>query len=168
MILVSLCRCLCPINWSQVLNRSWRCSWSSADRRCSNYIWVIDNFIAYQGASYIRDLTVHVIICFENLELCHMLIIYIYATKMASIKSPTWVKSFPLHLVACYFLRLCNPFWCRMVLSIREYAFVFIILFHTVMTWDIQNQIKVKKLLRVEPVCNDHLYNKIYYLWSIR
>ena len=22
-------------------------SWSSADRRCSNYIWVIDNFIAY-------------------------------------------------------------------------------------------------------------------------
>ena len=58
MILVSLCRCLCPINWSQVLSRSWRCSWSSADRRCSNYIWVIDNFIAYQGASYIRDLTV--------------------------------------------------------------------------------------------------------------
>ena len=25
----------------------WRCSWSSADRRCSNYIWVINNFIAY-------------------------------------------------------------------------------------------------------------------------
>ena len=58
MILVSCCRCLCPINWSQVLSRSWRCSWSSADRRCSNYIWVIDNIIAYQGASYIRDLTV--------------------------------------------------------------------------------------------------------------
>ena len=34
--------------------REWRCSWSSADRRCSNYIWVINNFIAYQGASYIR------------------------------------------------------------------------------------------------------------------
>ena len=58
MILVSCCRCLCPINWSQVLSRSWRCSWSSADRRCSNYIWVIDKFIAYEGASYIRDLTV--------------------------------------------------------------------------------------------------------------
>ena len=27
--------------------REWRCSWSSADRRCSNYIWVIDNSIAY-------------------------------------------------------------------------------------------------------------------------
>ena len=25
----------------------WRCSWNSADRRCSNYIWVIDNFIAF-------------------------------------------------------------------------------------------------------------------------
>ena len=36
----------------------WRCSWSSADRRCSNYIWVLNNFIAYQGATYIRDLTV--------------------------------------------------------------------------------------------------------------
>ena len=26
--------------------REWRCSWSSADRRCSNYLWVITNFIA--------------------------------------------------------------------------------------------------------------------------
>ena len=41
-----------------MLSREWRCSWSSADRRCSNYIWVIDNFIAYYGTTYIRDLTV--------------------------------------------------------------------------------------------------------------
>ena len=33
----------------------WRCSWSSADRRCSNYIWVIINLIS---VPYIRDLTV--------------------------------------------------------------------------------------------------------------
>ena len=26
--------------------REWRCSWSSADRRCSNYIWVIGEFNA--------------------------------------------------------------------------------------------------------------------------
>ena len=58
MFLVSSCSCFCPIQWSQVLSREWRCSWSSADRRCSNYIWVIDNYIAYWGASYIRDLTV--------------------------------------------------------------------------------------------------------------
>ena len=59
MFLVSSCSSLCPIQWNQVLSREWRCSWSSADRRCSNYIWVIDNFIAYCGASYIRDLTVN-------------------------------------------------------------------------------------------------------------
>ena len=49
MLLVSSCSCFCPIHWSQVLSREWR---------CSNYIWVIDNFVAYKGASYIRDLTV--------------------------------------------------------------------------------------------------------------
>ena len=56
---VSSCSCLSPIRLSQVLSREWRCSRSSADRRCSNYIWVIDNFIAYLGAAYIRDLTVY-------------------------------------------------------------------------------------------------------------
>ena len=30
-----LCDCLCRIPWSQMLSREWRCSWSSADRRCS-------------------------------------------------------------------------------------------------------------------------------------
>ena len=58
MILISSCICLCSIHWSQVLSREWRCSWSSADRRCSNYIWVINNFIAYSAAAYIRGLTV--------------------------------------------------------------------------------------------------------------
>ena len=41
-----------------MLNREWICSWSSADRRCSNYIWVINNFISHWGATYIRALTV--------------------------------------------------------------------------------------------------------------
>ena len=27
-----------------MLSQEWRCSWSSADRRCSNYTWVINNF----------------------------------------------------------------------------------------------------------------------------
>ena len=26
-----------------ILSREWRCSWSNADRRCSNYIWMIRN-----------------------------------------------------------------------------------------------------------------------------
>ena len=45
MFLVSLRSCLRSIHWSQVLSWEWRCSWSSADRRCSNYIWVINNYI---------------------------------------------------------------------------------------------------------------------------
>ena len=44
---LSSCSCLCPIHWSQMLSQVWRCSWSSADRRCSNYIWEINKFIAY-------------------------------------------------------------------------------------------------------------------------
>ena len=59
MLLVSSCSCLHPIRWSQVLSWEWRCSWSSADRRCSNFIWVINNSIAYKSAAYIRDLTVY-------------------------------------------------------------------------------------------------------------
>ena len=58
MFLVSSCSCFCLIYWSHVLSREWRCSWSSADRRCSNYMWVINKFIAYQGVAYIRGLTV--------------------------------------------------------------------------------------------------------------
>ena len=54
MFVVSSCSWLCPIHWSHVFSREWRCSWSSADRRCSNYIWVINNFIGYKGAPYIR------------------------------------------------------------------------------------------------------------------
>ena len=56
---------------NQVLSGKWRCSWSSADRRCSNYIWVIDNLIAYWRASYIRGLVVikDTNICVNNLFL---------------------------------------------------------------------------------------------------
>ena len=41
MFLISSCSCVCSIHWSKVLSREWRCRWSSTDRRCSNYIWVI-------------------------------------------------------------------------------------------------------------------------------
>ena len=56
--------CLCPIHWSQVLSRERRCSLSSVDRRCSNYIWVTSKFIAYWGAPCIRGLTVY---CISNI-----------------------------------------------------------------------------------------------------
>ena len=38
---------------SQVLSRE-RCSWSSADRRCSNYIWMISNLNAYNAVTNVR------------------------------------------------------------------------------------------------------------------
>ena len=49
----SPCSCLCPIHWSRLLSRKWRCSWSS-----SNYIWVINSFMTYWGAAYIRCLRI--------------------------------------------------------------------------------------------------------------
>ena len=58
MFLILSCSSHRQIHWSHVLSREWRCSWSSADRRCSNYIWMINNFGAYQGAPYFWGLTV--------------------------------------------------------------------------------------------------------------
>ena len=57
MFLVSSCSCLYAIYWDQVISRKWRCSWT---RRCSNCIWVSNNFNAYQGASHIRGFTVSI------------------------------------------------------------------------------------------------------------
>ena len=50
-------------NPSRVISREWRFSWSSADRRCSNYIWINSKFIAYWGVSYIRGWRYMSIIC---------------------------------------------------------------------------------------------------------
>ena len=61
--LVSSCSCLCPIRWSRVLSREWRCGWSSVDRRCSNCIWMIRQFYSEPG------------ICLIILQVQH---IYIY------------------------------------------------------------------------------------------
>ena len=71
MFLVPSCSWLCPIHWSQVWSRYWRCSWSSADRRLFNYICVINNFIAYLEAPYIRVLTLYALktICTETDDL---------------------------------------------------------------------------------------------------
>ena len=59
MFLVSACSCLCAIYWSQLLSRELICSWSNADRWCSNCIWMTNNLIAYWSAAYIRDLTAY-------------------------------------------------------------------------------------------------------------
>ena len=43
-----------------MLSWEWRCSWSSANRWYSNYIWVVNKFIADKGAPYIRDFTAYI------------------------------------------------------------------------------------------------------------
>ena len=68
MFLVSSHICLQSIHWSQVLSWERRCSWSSADRRCSNYIWIIIIFIAHKGATYIRCFTVDELTACQQLK----------------------------------------------------------------------------------------------------
>ena len=58
MLLVSSCSCLFLIFWSQVLSRERICRWSSAEMRCSNFLCVINNFVAYWGVTYIKGFTV--------------------------------------------------------------------------------------------------------------
>ena len=75
MFLFLSCNHLWPIYWSHVLSWEWRWSWSSADRRCSNYIGVINNLVVYKGAPYIRDFTVSwfAVITDDKLTLfCHV------------------------------------------------------------------------------------------------
>ena len=48
----------CPFHWSDALSREWRCSWSSADRRSSNCIWMMNKFMAYWGVAHIRGFVV--------------------------------------------------------------------------------------------------------------
>ena len=96
--------CLCPIYWSHVLSRKWRCSWSSADRRCSNYIWVINNLIAHKGASAIRDLTVglfKVSLVFHDLGIFWLIIHHLTKRPMDwSISQNLMVLWVPLHYSA--------------------------------------------------------------------
>ena len=56
LFLVLSCSCLCLMYWSHVLSRKWRCSWSSTNRWCANYIRVIKNCIAHWGASILEIL----------------------------------------------------------------------------------------------------------------
>ena len=57
MFLVLLCSCLCSIHWSQVLNREWRCNWSSASAAPSTSEWSTI-LLPTKGVAYITDLTI--------------------------------------------------------------------------------------------------------------
>ena len=97
--------------WSQVLewrclkHVEWRLSWSSADRRCSNFIWVISNFIANSGVTYIRGL----IVCY-NLLVVHWLSGHVHSSQ----QDRWWLTSFLWSgpVLCCY----------RLFLSVTEGA----------------------------------------------
>ena len=118
MFVASPCSCLCVIYWDQVLSQEWRCSWSSADRRCSNYIWVIDNFIAYQGASYIRDFTVILHIALQQFHMQNIHHTWIHKTHpIARFQGEPWdvYCEYFGEIWACYDLHCIlhsNSSWC--------------------------------------------------------
>ena len=133
MIFVSYRSCLCPIHWSQMLSREWRCSWSSADKRCSNYIWVNNSFIAFSCATYVRGLTVY-------------MYIYIYIPFMIwgtdSHLGGSWRQRFPMSfgtnnthtvwgdfLLVIYvhqFISSWNYIWCMLLLCYQEHEIAFL------------------------------------------
>ena len=61
MILFLSCSCLCPIHWRQVLSQEWRWSWSSADRLCCNYIWVINTCFCLLRCSFDSICFIHML-----------------------------------------------------------------------------------------------------------
>ena len=98
------CSCLCPIHWSQVWSREWRCGWSSADRRCSNYIWVINNFIVYWDVTYIRGLTVELPVDYHHV-MCHFHAVrYLHGEY---IKEEIWLWGKQTPGFVCF--TLCGP-----------------------------------------------------------
>ena len=122
-------------------SREWRCGWSSADRRCSNYIWVIDNFIAYLGATYIRGFTVYAVVfllhfctfcilCFGGCSCScssHSAFSYVLwrlcrtvSSSVCSCILPFVLVSIPLvfHLVGVGFF-IC-PCWCLLLFSFGQ------------------------------------------------
>ena len=117
MIIVSSCSCLCPMHWSQVVSREWRCSWSRADRRCSNYIWVISNFNADEGATYIRGLTVIQIqwkFLFALIQILMNRSLQIFAQDTTALW-PQHVKNWVLNCKKNKFLLNFNYVWKRII-----------------------------------------------------
>ena len=106
--LVSSCSCLCQVHWSQMLSREWRCSWNSAD----NYIWVINDFTAHEGAVYIRGLTVHkssayiYLILFLNSCYCFQTNVMMHRYLLLIVHIP-----YNLFLWLCCFPVLCKDSW---------------------------------------------------------
>ena len=125
MFLVFSCSCLRSIHWRQVLSWEWRCSWSSADRRCSNYIWVINNFIAYKGATYIRGFTVRTKTTHSNLPTadCHD---YSYDNTTGADKVERMTR-FGLQCAYCKYSWMHNISLSLFVICVEQYTVCYLI-----------------------------------------
>ena len=68
--IVSFCSCLSAIHRSLVLSQEWRCCSSSAGERCSNYNWVINNFIAFllDVLRYVSCETIYIVTSLMSLQ----------------------------------------------------------------------------------------------------
>ena len=73
------CSCIFPIHWNPLLSRELRCSWSSTDNRCSNYIWVMNKFIVCWSAFLSLGL--------NGLIWCIACVEYIYSHSFGSLDS---------------------------------------------------------------------------------
>ena len=113
MILVSSCMCLCPFYWSRMLSGEWRCSCSSADRRCSNYIWLINNLIAHWGASYIKGLMVEVHI----ITRIHEIPTHRIQTALNTLRPRQNGRHFPDGIFKCIFLN--ENIWIPLKISLE-------------------------------------------------
>ena len=100
----------CALFWSQVSNREWRYSRSSADRPCFNYIWVINNPIAYWDASYIRGFTVY---CFWEAYVIN-----------AAMFNTSWIL-IPFMMVMCVWIVFYRP-WQQVVFFAFDHGSIYI------------------------------------------
>ena len=96
MFLVLSGSCLCQIHWRQVWSQEWRCSRSSADRRCSNYIWVIKNLL-HNNVPLIIEVWQYVL----KVWILWRYIIWINSLKPSDIIRHQWIGSSLVQGMAC-------------------------------------------------------------------
>ena len=98
-------------------DREWRCSWSSADRRCSNCIWVISKFIVTKVRliqevwRYFANLRLYIELLhciYMYLPYSHILISHLVLSRLVSTRvvSSRLVLS---HLISSHF-KICTLF----------------------------------------------------------
>ena len=101
--------------------REWICSWNRTDRRCSNFIWVISKFIAYQGSSYIRGLTAHTNWTWILPSLwLHKILAHNHASSSASTVLTWWTSVSSIFPVCRFFLWVLRIRWLDWITFFKD------------------------------------------------